>query len=196
MSSLPDLFHHRWAAAVLAELDRTRGSRLVMLMNRVGIGRESLRRTLAALIDGGLAARNPGYGHPLRPEYVLTPRGLRVAPVCADLLAGLRELGVEAAALKKWSLPVVLALGGPGRRRFSALQESLREITPRALALALKDLTAADLVHREVTDGYPPASVYGLTRAGARILPVLRRLEAALEEPPPRPHHVPLTRTG
>jgi DNA-binding HxlR family transcriptional regulator len=196
MSSLPELLHHRWAPAVLAELDRTRGSRFVTLTNRVGVSRESLRRTLAALVDGGLAARNPGYGHPLRPEYVLTARGARVAPVCGDLLAGLRELGVEQKALKKWSLPVLLALGRPGRRRFSALQEQLREITARALALTLKDLTAAGLVDRAVTDGYPPASVYNLTRAGARLLPVLRRLEAALEEPPPRPHRVPFARTG
>jgi DNA-binding HxlR family transcriptional regulator len=196
MSRLPELFHHRWAPGVLAELDRTGGSRFVTLTNRVGVGRESLRRTLAALIDGGLVGRNPGYGHPLRPEYVLTARGARVAPVCADLVAGLRELGVEGAALKKWSLPVVLALGGPGRRRFSALQERLREITARALALALKDLTAAGLVDRAVTDGYPPASVYSLTAAGARLLPILRRLEAALEEPPTGPRRLPLTGTG
>ena len=196
MSSLPQLFHHRWTAAVLAELHRTSGSRFVTLANRVGVGRESLRRTLVALIDGGLAARNPGYGHPLRPEYVVTARGARVAPVCADLLAALRELGVEDAALKKWSLPVVVTLGGPGRRRFSELQERLRDVTPRALALALKDLTAAGLVDRTVTDGYPPASVYSLTPAGARLLPVLRRLEAALEEPPPRPNRLPLAGTG
>lgn len=196
MSSLPQLFHHRWAAAVLAELERTSGSRFVTMTNRIGVGGESLRRSLAALIDGGLVMRNPGYGHPLRPEYVLSPRGERVAPVCADLLAGLRELGVEATALKKWSLPVVLALGGPGRRRFSELQERLREITARALALALKDLSAAGLVDRAVTDGYPPASVYSLTPAGARLLPVLRRLEASLEEPPPGPNRLPLARTG
>jgi DNA-binding HxlR family transcriptional regulator len=196
MSSLPKLLHHRWALAVLAELERTSGSRFVTMSNRIGVSGESLRRTLAALIAGGLVMRNPGYGHPLRPEYVLTSRGARIAPVCADLLAGLRELGVEGPALKKWSLPVVLALGGPGRRRFSALQERLREITARALALALKDLTSAGLVDRAVTDGYPPASVYSLTPAGARLLPILRRLEAALEEPPPRPHRLPLARTG
>jgi DNA-binding HxlR family transcriptional regulator len=196
MSTLPDLFHHRWAPAVLAELARTSGSRFVTLTNRLGVPRESLRRTLAALMEGGLAARNPGYGHPLRPEYVLTALGGRVAPACGELLARVREVGVEETALKKWSLPVVLALGGPGRPRFSALQENLREIRARALALALKDLTAAGLVDRAVTDGYPPASVYSLTRAGARLLPALRRLEAALAEPPPRPHHLPLTRTG
>jgi DNA-binding HxlR family transcriptional regulator len=181
---------------VLAELHRTRGSRVVTLVNRVGVGRESLRRTLRALVDGGLVARNPGYGHPLRPEYVLTPRGERVADVCRDLLAGLAELRVAEAALKKWSLPVVLALGGPGRRRFSALQEGLPEITARALALALKELVAAELVQRTVTDGYPPATVYGLLPAGARLLPVLRRLEAALEEPPTGPQYLPLSGTG
>jgi DNA-binding HxlR family transcriptional regulator len=196
MSNLPALSHRRWAAAVLAELHRTGGSRFVTLTNRIGVGRESLRRTLTAVIEGGLAARNPGYGHPLRPEYVLTQRGNRVAMVCADLVALLRELDVERPAARKWSLPVVLALGGPGRHRFSALQERLREITPRALALALKDLAAAGLVERAVTDGYPPASVYSLTPAGARLLPLLRRLAAALEEPPPRPQRAPLARTG
>jgi len=196
MSSLPSFLHHRWAAAVLAELDRTRGSRFVTLTNRLGISHESLRRTLTALMDDGLVARNPGYGHPLRPEYVLTARGARVAPVCGDLLADLRELGVEETGLKKWSLPVVLALGGPESCRFSALLGELPELTPRALALTLKDLATAGLVDRAVTDGYPPASAYSLTRAGARLLPVLRRLESALEEPPPRPYPLPLARTG
>src|SRR5947207_13068422 len=67
------LFHHRWAVPVLAELRRERGSRFVTLANRIGVTRDSLRRTLSALIDDGLVERNPGYGHPLRPEYVLTP---------------------------------------------------------------------------------------------------------------------------
>jgi DNA-binding HxlR family transcriptional regulator len=196
MSNLPQLLHHRWAPAVLAELAQAGGSRVVTLMSRLGASRESVRRTLAALVEGGLTARNPGYGHPLRPEYVLTRHGERVAAACAALLAGVRELGVEDAALKKWSLPIVLALGRPGGSRFSALREELEEVSPRALALALKELMAAGLVERAVSDGYPPATTYSLTRAGAQLLPVLRRLEAALVEPPPRPHHVPFARVG
>ncbi|MGH2451320.1 MAG: winged helix-turn-helix transcriptional regulator, partial [Candidatus Limnocylindria bacterium] len=73
--SISALFHHRWAAPVLAELDRSRGSRFVTLSNRLALSRESLRRTLTALIDAGLVMKNPGYGHPLRPEYILTERG-------------------------------------------------------------------------------------------------------------------------
>src|ERR671932_2722006 len=101
------LFHHRWSAAVLAELRRTRGTRFVVLSKSLGVGRESLRRTLDALIELGLVRRNPGYGHPLRPEYLLTRRGERVAERCATLLALLD--GDAEVALKKWSLPVLVA---------------------------------------------------------------------------------------
>jgi DNA-binding HxlR family transcriptional regulator len=157
MSRLPELFHHRWAAGVLAELDRTRGSRFVTLANRVGVGRESLRRTLSALIEGGLVMRNPGYGHPLRPEYVLTARGESVARRCASLLAA----NDDEILLRKWSLPVLAALEGPAH--FSELRAALPGVTPRSLALALKDLQAAGLVERRVEDAYPPTAVYAAT---------------------------------
>jgi DNA-binding HxlR family transcriptional regulator len=171
------LLHHRWSPPILAELRRTAGSRFVTLAHRLGLSRESLRRTLAALIEAGLVARNPGYGHPLRPEYVLTERGAHVAPHCGDLVAALRRLGIEDVGLKKWSMPVVLALGGrPASRRFSEVQAALPGVTGRALAFALKDLAAAGLVDRTVTDDYPPATVYRLTRRARPLLPILRRL--------------------
>ena len=63
---------------MLAELERQRGARFVALANRLGVSRDSLTRTLGALIDAGFVARNPGHGHPLRPEYILTKRGVPV----------------------------------------------------------------------------------------------------------------------
>lgn len=173
--SITRLFHHRWAAPILAELHRSKGSRFVTLSNRLGLSRESLRRTLAALIDAGLVMKNPGYGHPLRPEYVLTDRGRAVAPACARLIAALDRLGASEVGLKKWSMPAVLALAG-GECRYSELRKRLPEVTPRALALALKDLGAAGLVERRVTPDYPPATVYRLrsrARPLARILAAL-----------------------
>jgi DNA-binding HxlR family transcriptional regulator len=193
VSNLVALFHLRWAAPILAELHRGRGGRFVTLAYRLGLSRESLRRTLAALLDRGLVARNPGYGHPLRPEYVLRPEGARLAPACAELLDALRRRGLEDVGLKKWSLPVLYALA-EGAERFSDLRAALPGVTPRALTLALKDLTAAALIDRTVTNGYPPASVYGVTRSGARLFPVLRRVEAALEEPPRRSRATPRSR--
>jgi len=156
------LFHHRWAAPILAELERQKGARFAALAGILGASRESLQRTLAALIDLGLVARNPGYGHPLRPEYVLTRRGIRVAARCTRLLGALGD--EREVALRKWSLPVLIALRRAGR--FSELRQELPGITPRALALALKDLQAAGFVERRVEEEtYPPTVLYAATRA-------------------------------
>ena len=167
--SIPDviaLFHHRWAAPVLAELRRQKGSRFAALTGHLGVGRESLRRTLDALMALGLVDRNPGYGHPLRPEYVLTPEGADVAARCARLLAAVGDK--REVSLRKWSLPVLLALRTA--RRFSELREELPGVTPRALALALKDLQAAGLVERVVDErSYPPTVTYAATRAAVPL---------------------------
>ena len=173
MSSLVDLCHHRWTLPVLAEIERTRGSRFATLTVRLGVSGESLRRTLAALVDAGILARNPGYGHPLRPEYVFTEPGARFGPPAARLVRALR--GHEEIGLKKWSLPVLAELTEP--RRFSELRAALTDATPRALTLALKDLLADGLVGRTVSDDYPPAVVYEATRAAQPIAAAARRLE-------------------
>jgi DNA-binding HxlR family transcriptional regulator len=175
MSTLVALFHNRWSVPILAELHRQRGSRFVTLARTLGMSRESLRRTLAALIDGGLVGRNPGYGHPLRPEYVLTRAGEALAHGCSPLVEELRRSGLEDVGLKKWSMPVVFALA-EGPQRFSELRDLLTGISPRALALALKDLEAAGLVDRRVTDDYPPATVYRLTGSGRPFAALLRRV--------------------
>jgi len=177
MSTLVALFHNRWSVPILAELHRQRGSRFVALTRTLGMSRESLRRTLAALIDGGLVGRNPGYGHPLRPEYVLTSSGERIAAACRPVVERLRTGGLEDVALKKWSMPVVFALG-EGPVRFSELREALEGISPRALTLALKDLEGAGLVDRRVTDDYPPATIYRLTRTGLLLAELLGPLTA------------------
>jgi DNA-binding HxlR family transcriptional regulator len=172
VSTLARLSHRRWTLPVLSEIDRTSGSRFATLAGRLGVSGESLRRTLAALLDEGLVARNPGHGHPLRPEYVLTVRGRAVAPACRGVLDALGAN--EAVGLKKWSLPVLAELDGP--RRFSELRAGLPEVTARALALALKDLERAGLLRRTVTDAYPPAVVYEPTAAGRPVVTAARAL--------------------
>src|SRR5215203_581599 len=110
------LFHHRWAPPALAELARRDGMRFVELQNRLGVGRESLRRALDALMELGYARRNPGYGHPLRPEYLATASGGEAGAACARVLAA----GDEDLLLRKWSVPTLAELGE--ERRFSDLR--------------------------------------------------------------------------
>ena len=174
MSTLVALFHNRWSVPILAELHRQRGSRFVTLARTLGMSRESLRRTLAALIESGLVGRNPGYGHPLRPEYVLTRRGERIAARSRPLVDLLRGRDLEDVGLKKWSMPVVYALSDEPLR-FSELRDRLEGISPRALALALKELEAAGVVESRVTDDYPPATSY-------RLAPGARRLASLVGE--------------
>ena len=149
---------------MLVELARERGARVVLLARRLGVPRDSLTRTLAALVESRLVRRNPGYGHPLRPEYLLTRRGERAAHVCKAVLDAAPDDDV---VLRKWSLPVLAALGEGSR--FSELRARVPGIGSRALALALKELQRADLVAREVLDEYPPATVYRPTAAGRRL---------------------------
>jgi DNA-binding HxlR family transcriptional regulator len=168
INDLVSIFHHRWAAPVLAELERSRGSRFVFLARSLELANESLRRTLDALMELGLVRRNPGYGHPLRPEYLLTPRGREAARVCGRILAAAEDVP----ALRKWAVPILAALDGG--RRFSELRVQLPGVTARSLALALKDLQQADLVDRQVVEGYPPTTLYQPTAAGRRVQRALR----------------------
>ena len=160
---LIDLFHHRWAPPALALLGVRGGARFVELQRRLGVGRESLRRALDRLVELGYVTRNPGYGHPLRPEYVLGARGRRAAQLALRVL----HAGDPETLLHKWSVPVLAELAD--ERRFSELRAALPGVTPRALALALQELESAGLLRREIRATRPPSTAYRPTAAGRRV---------------------------
>jgi DNA-binding HxlR family transcriptional regulator len=162
---------------ILAQLALGGGSRFVPLANRLGLSRDALRQTLDALIEAGLVMPNPGYGHPSRPEYVLTEKGRRVAPACADLLRSLRRHGVEDVVLKKWSMPILDSLDKESR--YGELRRAVGA-TPRALTLTLKELVDRDLVERRVHEGFPPSTSYRLTRKSRSLRRHVARLAAEL----------------
>ncbi len=173
---LAELCHHRWALPVLAVLHSgAGGGRVAPLLRGLGVARPSLRRALDGLVERGLVRRNPGYGHPLRPELLLLSPGRALGPPAAALLSAAERAEARDAVLRKWSLAVLVALAA-GRERFSALQSALGAITPRALTQALRELEEARLVARDVFADAPPSVRYRLTPAGRR----LARLAAAL----------------
>lgn len=174
--SLEDLFHHRWSVPAIATLHALGGgAKFVTLQSALGVSRDSLSRTLNALIVGGLALRNPGYGHPMRPEYLLSTTGRRLGPICSRLMSQLARLDLEKIGLRKWSLPVVHAIWRVGGR-FNGIRAALTGATPRALATALRDLQDAGLVTRYLVDDDPPRTEYSLTRRGKLLAPPLSEL--------------------
>jgi DNA-binding HxlR family transcriptional regulator len=152
---------------VLHLLAERGAARFIELQRKLGVGSDSLRRALDALVKLGYVRRNPGYGHPLRPEYLVTDAGREVGDACSRML----RIGNADLLLRKWSVPTLAQLGEP--LRFSELRAALPGVTPRSLALALKELETAGLVRREVVDSRPPSTLYRATARGAPILRVL-----------------------
>jgi DNA-binding HxlR family transcriptional regulator len=164
----------RWLVPLMAHVAGAGGgSRFAAMLAALGASRSALTASLASLQEAGWLARNPGHGHPLRPEYVLTPAGEPIAAFCARVMAQRERLGLDPGQLSRWSLPLVARLGRE-KARFSTLRDSLRPVTPRALSLTLKQMLAVDLVDRALADEFPPIAIYGLTTRGRELAAAMR----------------------
>ncbi|MEI4506649.1 winged helix-turn-helix transcriptional regulator [Sphingopyxis sp. CCNWLW253] len=165
---LIQLGSHRWLVPLLADLAAHRGARFVELIHRLGLSRDSLTRTLEAAATIGWVARNPGHGHPLRPEYILTEAGAAAAARAATIAEAQQKIDLPPGAATRWGFPLVVGIGA-GHDRFNALSRLLAPATPRALSQGLTALGKHGLVTREVLDMRPPASRYDLTQSGALL---------------------------
>ena len=163
----------RWLVPLMALIGEQEGARFAALRARLGLSRSALTASLAHLQEAGWLRRNPGHGHPLRPEYILTKKGAPIAAFAMKVMAERARLGLEPAQLPRWSLPLIATLGRD-RARFSALRASLAPVTPRALSLTLKQMLSTDLVDRALEDDFPPIAIYGLTHRGSRLAEAMR----------------------
>ncbi|MFK7930080.1 MAG: winged helix-turn-helix transcriptional regulator [Myxococcota bacterium] len=163
-SALSELTHNRWALPVLAHVAQHGGCKFVTLSRRLGAAPASLRRALHRLGELGLVIRNPGYGHPMRPEYVLGPVGERTEGLASSLLQWIEADGLSDELLKKWQLPVLVGLGSEPCR-FGEIRRGV-PATPRAVTLALKSHGALGLVSRHIIGDYPPVPLYAVTGRG------------------------------
>jgi len=172
-SDLRRLVAGRWLAPLLALVGAEEGARFAVMLARLGLSRSALAASLKHLQEAGWLRRNPGHGHPLRPEYILTSAGAPVAAFCIRVMAERAQLGLELGQMPRWSLPLIATLGRD-RARFSALRASLIPVTPRALSLTLKQMLSVDLIDRALEDEFPPIAIYGLTGRGARLAAAMR----------------------
>jgi DNA-binding HxlR family transcriptional regulator len=168
LEELITLSRNRWAVALMADLAAHKGARFVELINRLGLPRDSLVRTLEAMKVAGWVIPNPGHGHPLRPEYILSEAGAQIAAGAGEIARAQVELGIAPGSLTRWGLPLVRAIV-LGHARFNALSRILVDASPRALSQGLSSLADQSLITRELVDARPPVSLYGLTPGGALL---------------------------
>jgi DNA-binding HxlR family transcriptional regulator len=167
MPDLAALFHRQWSLPILVELRKGQEKRYAGLARKLGVSRQTLTDTLAALSSQGLVEGAEG-------EYALTRKGEKVAERGEALLSALGK----AADQRKWSLPILHALARKPQR-FGEIKTALPGATPRALSMALKDLIGGGLVERRVLDGFPPRAEYALQSRARSLAPLLEQIAKA-----------------
>jgi DNA-binding HxlR family transcriptional regulator len=160
----------RWSVEILAHIARG-GVRFVQLLHQFHMSRDGLRATLDELLAAGLIMRNPGYGHPLRPEYVLTDCGRPVAAACAHIVARLGRTGREPLHRRRWALQALAAM--TRATWFNDVKAELPGVTSRALTTVLRSLASEGLILRRIEPTSPPRVGYHLTPAGKRLAALL-----------------------
>jgi DNA-binding HxlR family transcriptional regulator len=176
IDKLTTFFHHRWNLPVMAAFHASKaGLRFVVITQQLAVSRDSLSRTLTALQDMQLIKKNPGYGHPLRPEYILTGRGITVAALCRALQ---RTVDDHPSVLRKWTAPVILVMLN-GRQHFNDIRADIK-VSPRALTQTLRLLETEALLTRNIESDYPPRTLYRLTREGRTLGNRIRQVSDAL----------------
>ena len=156
-----------WAIPILANLHAGIAGRQAPLLAATGASRTAFAQSMDHLISIGLLERNPGYGHPLRPEFRLTGLGTAAAAI-AHKIQSVTEEEDQDLLRRSWTLPVLTAIHRPSH--FNDIKRNLRTITDRALSQSLKAMEARSWVQRNVDDtARPPRSIYRAVNTGGLI---------------------------
>ena len=156
-----------WALPILWNLDAGVPGRQAPLLAATGANRTAFGQSLNHLIQLGIIERNPGYGHPLRPEFRLTKLGETAARMASRIRAA---TGDEKNRLlrRAWTVPILSQLAEPNN--FGAFKRQLPMITDRALSQSLKLLETHDWVVRDVdVAARPPKPIYYAINEGVLI---------------------------
>ena len=158
---LQQLTQGRWFAPLLAGIGM-QGARSFQLRQSLGLSASMLRRSLEQMQVQGWIIRNPGHGHPLRPEWIVTEKGAALVASCRAIMEERRALGLSIGGIGRWHLPLLTQLAQK-EKRFGELQQALSPVTPRALSQALKRGIALGQVQRRLEEDFPPTALYRLT---------------------------------
>ena len=165
--TLVNITSRAWALPILACLHEGVPGRQAPLLTATGAGRTAFAQSMDHLIAIGLLERNPGHGHPLRPEFRLTP----VGKIAAELASKIQHLskGADQDLLRRsWTVPVITTLYRPSQ--FTEIKRTLQIISDRALSQSLHSMEERCWIRRSVDEtARPPKPIYSAINTGALI---------------------------
>ncbi|MCX7558074.1 winged helix-turn-helix transcriptional regulator [Sulfitobacter sp. F26204] len=167
IDSLVNITSKAWALPILSSLHEGVAGRQATLLAATGAGRAAFAQSMEHLVRIGLMERNPGHGHPLRPEFRLTAAGIPAAAMASKIL---NAAGKEDHDLlrRTWTVPILTSLHTPCR--FNEIKRNLSSITDRALSQSLRIMEDRSWVYRNVNEtARPPWSVYSAINTGNAI---------------------------
>ena len=167
IDSFVNITSRAWAIPILSSLHVGVAGRQAALLTATGASRTAFAQSMDHLIKMGVLERNPGYGHPLRPEFRLTQFGKEAAAI-ADKIQRISTEDDQRLLRKSWTLPVLTSLQTPCH--FSDIKRNLHTISDRALSQSLKSMEVKDWVQRSVDEtARPPRSIYRAVNTGCVI---------------------------
>ncbi|MEE4013025.1 winged helix-turn-helix transcriptional regulator [Roseibium sp. FZY0029] len=172
MQLLVNLTSKAWSLKILAQLHAGLPGRQAPLIAATGASRSSFAASLDLLIQLGLIERNPGHGHPLRPEFRLTENGKVAAAMASRIEEIVPNEDAFAILRRSWTVPILAVTGTPSR--FSAIKSGLGPVTDRALSKSLGVLEEKEWLRRDIDlSQRTPFPIYHAVNAGLEINQVI-----------------------
>ncbi len=157
-----------WSLKILALLHTGIPGRQAPLMAATNASRSSFAASLEHLVNLGLLERNPGHGHPLRPEFRLTPLGVTAAGMAHRIIDATPDEAAFAVIRRSWAVPILAMTEMP--QRFSIIKSGLNTITDRALSKSLCLLEEQDWLRRDIDlSRRSPFPTYRAVNTGKKI---------------------------
>jgi len=168
INTLVKITSRAWSLKILALMHKGAPGRQAPLLSAAEACRTSFAASLKHLVELQLLERNPGYGHPLRPEFRLTVEGTQAAKVASEIIDAVPR-PVETKILRKsWTVPILAVTESP--RHFIEIKSDLSSITDRALSQSLHLLHERKWLHRDVDISKRPLRpVYRAINTGVNI---------------------------
>lgn len=168
IKTLVKITSRAWSLKILALMHKGVAGRQAPLLSAAQAGRTAFVASLYHLVDLQLLERNPGHGHPLRPEYKLTLRGAEWAKIAAEIIDAVPEPAEGLILRKSWTVPVLAVTATP--RHFIEIKSELQSVTDRALSQSLSILHEQNWLLRDVdVSNRPPRPIYQATNIGSQI---------------------------